>query len=272
MLDEGHRNQQASIRKQMKGIDRQMSEQPYHLAIIMDGNRRWARERGLNVLRGHDRGADTLKDICSHAYESGVRWLTVFAFSAQNWSRPKGEVEGLMLLMRRFLQSDAEELLTQNVKFRVIGRRDRLADDLVALIESVETKTKGNVGLNLTIAIDYGGQQEIVAVARLLAEEVANGIIKLAEINEDLLKSRMASSMLPQIDLLIRTGGECRLSNFMLWDLSYAELHFTPVYWPDFSVADLCRALDEFGVRERRFGGDASGDMTEIANSLQKLQ
>lgn len=249
-----------------------MSEQPHHLAIIMDGNRRWARERGLNVLRGHNRGADTLKDICSYAYDSGVRWLTVFAFSAQNWSRPKSEVDGLMMLMRRFLQADTEDLLKENVKFRVIGRRDRLTDDLVALIEGVESRTKGNNGLNLTIAIDYGGQQEIVGAARMLAEEVANGIITVAEINEDLVKSRMTSSMLPQIDLLIRTGGEYRISNFMLWDLSYAELHFTPVYWPDFSVADLGRALDEFGARERRFGGDAPGEMNSIVEPPQNLQ
>ncbi len=253
-----------------------MSDQPYHLAIIMDGNRRWARERGLNVLRGHNRGADTLKDICSYAYEYGVRWMTVFAFSAQNWSRPKSEVEGLMMLMRRFLQSDAEELLKQNVKFRVIGRRDRLGDDMVELIKGLETKTKGNTGLNLTIAIDYGGQQELAAAARLLAEEVATGIIAAAEINEDLVKSRMTSSMLPTIDLLIRTGGEYRISNFMLWDLSYAELYFTPVYWPDFSVADLARALKEFGRRERRFGGDTPDDMTADIGSIveppQKLQ
>ena len=173
-----------------------------------------------------------------------------------------------MMLMRRFLQSDAEELLKQNVKFRVIGRRDRLGDDLAELIEGLETKTKGNTGLNLTIAFDYGGQQELAAAARLLAEEVATGIIAAAEINEDLVKSRMASSMLPQIDLLIRTGGEYRISNFMLWDLSYAELHFTPVCWPDFSVADLARALEEFGRRERRFGGDAPDDMTADIGSI----
>ena len=131
-----------------------------------------------------------------------------------------------MMLLRRFLQADAEELLKENVKLRVIGRRDRLTDDLVVLIEDVETRTKGNNGLNLTIAIDYGGQQEIVGAARLLAEEVANGIITVSEINDDLVKSRMTSSMLPQIDLLIRTGGESRISNFMLWDLSYAELAF----------------------------------------------
>ena len=248
-----------------------MSEIPHHLAIIMDGNRRWARKRGLNVLLGHDRGADALRDISSFAYDSGVKWLTVFAFSAQNWARPKSEVDGLMMLMRRFLQADAEELLKENVKLRVIGRRDRLTDDLVVLIEDVETRTKGNNGLNLTIAIDYGGQQEIVGAARLLAEEVANGIITVSEINDDLVKSRMTSSMLPQIDLLIRTGGEFRVSNFMLWDLSYAELHFTPVYWPDFSVADLSRALDEFGTRERRFGGDALGEMNSIIEPPQNL-
>ncbi len=249
-----------------------MSEQPHHVAIIMDGNRRWARERGLHALRGHNRGADALKDICSHAYESGIRWLTVFAFSAQNWSRPKNEVEGLMMLMRRFLQSDAEELLRENVKFRVIGRRDRLGNDLVSLIEGVETKTKCNNGLNLTIAVDYGGQQEVVNAARLLAEEVANGIITPAEINEDLVKSRMTSSMLPQIDLLIRTGGECRISNFMLWDLSYAELHFTAVYWPDFSIADLGKALNEFCARERRFGGDVLDGMNVLVEPKKNLQ
>ena len=248
-----------------------MSDKPHHLAIIMDGNRRWARKRGLNVLLGHDRGADALRNICSFAYDAGVKWLTVFAFSAQNWARPKSEVDGLMMLMRRFLQADAEELLKENVKLRVIGRRDRLTDDLVVLIEDVETRTKGNNGLNLTIAIDYGGQQEIVGAARLLAEEVANGIITVSEINDDLVKSRMTSSMLPQIDLLIRTGGEFRISNFMLWDLSYAELHFTPVYWPDFSVADLSRALNEFGTREWRFGGDALGEMNSIIEPPQNL-
>ena len=249
-----------------------MSEQPHHLAIIMDGNRRWARKRGLNVLHGHDRGADQLKDICKFASEAGVRWLTVFAFSAQNWSRPKSEVDGLMLLMRRFLQSDAEEMRKENVKFRVIGRRDRLTDNLVTLIEEVENKTRGNNGLNLTIAIDYGGQQEIVDAVRLLAEEVASKFIAPTEITEDLLKSRMTSSMLPQIDLLIRTGGEYRISNFMLWDLCYTELHFSPVYWPDFSIKDLGRALEEFGERERRFGGDALGEIKSIAKPIKNLR
>jgi len=234
-----------------------MTSIPHHLAIIMDGNRRWARERGLDVLRGHNNGADNLKAICRHAFDAGVRWLTVFAFSSQNWSRPRMEVEGLMALMRRFLMSDTEELLQQNVKFRVIGRRDRLASELVDLIERTERETKGNTGLNLTIAIDYGGQQEIAIAARRLAEEVARGILQPDEINEDKVKARMSSSMLPEIDLLIRTGGESRISNFMLWDLSYAELHFTPVFWPEFSVADLNRALDDFAGRERRFGGNA---------------
>ena len=189
-----------------------MSEKPHHLAIIMDGNRRWARKRGLNVLLGHDRGADALRDICSFAYDAGVKWLTVFAFSAQNWARPKSEVDGLMMLMRRFLKADAEELLKENVKLRVIGRRDRLTDDLVVLIEDVETRTKGNNGLNLTIAIDYGGQQEIVGAARLLAEEVANGIITVSEINDDLVKSRMTSSMLPQIAAVFPIMPFCQTS------------------------------------------------------------
>jgi undecaprenyl diphosphate synthase len=249
-----------------------MSDVPHHLAIIMDGNRRWARKRGLNVLRGHGQGADTLKDICDHAYQSGVSWLTVFAFSAQNWSRPRTEVEGLMTLMRRFLVSDIEELLQKNVRFRVVGRRDRLSLDLTGLIEKAERETIANTGLNLTVALDYGGQQDVTSAARLLAEEVATGIIGLDEINEDMLKSRMTTSILPQVDMLIRTGGEYRVSNFMLWELSYAELHFTPIFWPDFTVADLQKALNDFAGRERRFGGDALPDDNVVRDLPRKFQ
>lgn len=234
-----------------------MTDIPHHLAIIMDGNRRWAGGRGINVLSGHSQGAETLKDIARAAHETGVRWLTVFAFSAQNWSRPSIEVDGLMKLMRRFLMSDAETLAEENVKFRVIGARDRLAGDLVGLIEKVELSTEGNTGLNLTVAIDYGGQQEITAAARRVAEEALKGLIQPDDITEDTLKARMTSAPLPQVDLLIRTGGEYRLSNFMLWDLSYAELFFTPSYWPEFSVAEFHRALDSYQKRDRRFGGDS---------------
>lgn len=244
-----------------------MVNTPHHLAIIMDGNRRWARKRGWQVLRGHSQGAETLKIISSHAFKSGVRWMTVFAFSSQNWSRQKAEVDGLMKLMRKFLISNVSEMVSENLKFRVIGRRDRLPEDVVDLIEKAEQQTNSNTGLNLTFAIDYGGQQEVADAAKLLAEEVLQGIISTDEINEDLLKSRMSSSMLPSIDLLIRTGGEYRVSNFMLWDLSYAELHFSPVHWPDFNTVHLDKALHAFATRERRFGGDVKTDAeTEVIN------
>ena len=235
-----------------------MTDVPHHLAIIMDGNRRWAKGRGWHVIKGHNEGADTLKTISKAAHEAGVRWLTVFAFSAQNWSRPTHDVDGLMKLMRRFLMSDVDQLIEDNVKFRVIGERTRLSGELVGLIESVEATTSRNTGLNLTVAIDYGGQQEITAATRNLAEEALRGLIRPMDITEDLIKSRMTSSALPAVDLLIRTGGEYRISNFMLWDLSYAELVFSPVYWPEFSVSDLHDALGSYQNRDRRFGGDTA--------------
>lgn len=242
-----------------------MTDTPHHLAIIMDGNRRWARGRGWQVLKGHNAGITSLKDITEAANDAGVRWLTVFAFSSQNWSRPSNEVDGLMGLMRRFLMSDAYQLVENNVKFRVIGNRRRLSGELVDLIEQLESKTSTNSGLNLTIAIDYGGRQEITTATKMLAYEASRGLIKVEDINDDLLKSRMSSSALPDIDLLVRTGGEFRISNFMLWDLSYAELYFTDVYWPDFTARHLHDAILSFKSRDRRFGGDsvAANDSVE---------
>ena len=242
-----------------------MTDTPHHLAIIMDGNRRWARGRGWQVLKGHNAGVTTLREISEAAHDAGVRWLTVFAFSAQNWMRPSHEVDGLMGLMRRFLMADAYQLVENNVKFRVIGDRRRLSGELVELIEQLESKTATNSGLNLTVAIDYGGRQEITAAAKMLADEANRGLIKVEDINDDLLKSRMSSSALPDIDLLVRTGGEFRVSNFMLWDLSYAELYFTDVYWPDFTAQHLQDAMQNFKSRDRRFGGDgiAANDSVE---------
>lgn len=233
-----------------------MSVTPHHLAIIMDGNRRWARGRGLDILRGHSNGAERLSDVCKSVFDSGVSWLTVFAFSTENWSRPTAEVKGLMGLLRRFLMSDVDRLSAENVKFRVIGERGKIDKDLVALIEAAEKRTGSNTGLNLTVALDYGGRLEFVRAAQHLAKEAALGLLDPEKITEDMVKSRMFSAALPQIDLLIRTGGDSRISNFMLWDISYAELYFTPVYWPDFSTKHLKDALDAFANRERRFGGD----------------
>ena len=247
-----------------------MNKIPHHLAIIMDGNRRWARQRGIAAIRGHRQGADTLKDIAREASNLDIRWLTAFAFSFENWSRPKPEIDGLMGLLRSFLENDIGELNDQNVKLRVIGNRERLGAKLVGLIDWAERSTAGNTGLNLTLALDYGGRQEIAAAVRIIASEVQSGIVSVDEIKEDVIKSRMTSAALPEIDLLIRTGGEQRVSNFMLWDISYAELYFSPVLWPDFTKDDLGAALDDFANRDRRFGGDAVEQVGDRVTSIAK--
>ena len=247
-----------------------MNKIPHHLAIIMDGNRRWARQRGIAAIRGHRQGADTLKDIAREASNLDIRWLTAFAFSFENWSRPKPEIDGLMGLLRSFLENDIGELNDQNVKLRVIGNRERLGAKLVGLIDWAERSTAGNTGLNLTLALDYGGRQEIAAAVRILASEVQSGIVSVDEIKEDVIKSRMTSAALPEIDLLIRTVGEQRVSNFMLWDISYAELYFSPVLWPDFTKDDLGAALDDFANRDRRFGGDAVEQVGDRVTSIAK--
>ena len=240
-----------------------MVKTPHHTAIIMDGNRRWAKGRGLDIIRGHNQGAETLKDICKAASENQIRWLTVFAFSAQNWNRPEPEVSGLLALMRRFLMREIEELMQNNIRLRVIGSRSNFSKDLHLLINKSETMTAENTGLNLTVALDFGGQQDITQATRQIAEEVAAGVIDPMQVNDDFVKSRLQTSALPPVDLLIRTGGEKRISNFLLWDLSYAELYFSETYWPDFRASDLETAVTEFNNRERRFGGNhADNDKT----------
>ena len=219
-------------------------------------------------MRGHKKGADVLKQAARYAHDHGVRWLTAFAFSFENWSRPKVEIEGLMGLLRGFLENDVGELHKQNVKLRVIGNRSRFSAKLVELIEWAEQYTSGNTGLNLTLALDYGGRQEITEALKVLVSEVENGILSVDDIKEDVVKSRMSSVALPDIDLLVRTGGEQRISNFMLWDISYAELHFSPVLWPDFSEQDFQQAVDDFLSRDRRFGGDTVVDMQDRVTSL----
>ena len=240
-----------------------MSNKPHHLAIIMDGNRRWARQRGLSAVLGHKKGADVLKEVARYAHDQEVRWLTAFAFSFENWSRPKVEIDGLMGLLRGFLENDVGELNKQNVKLRVIGNRSRFSPKLVDLIEWAERFTSGNTGLNLTLALDYGGRQEITEALKILVSEIEGGILTVDDINEDVVKSRMTSLALPDIDLLVRTGGEQRISNFMLWDMSYAELHFSSVLWPDFTRQDFQRALDDFSGRDRRFGGGTVADLQD---------
>ncbi len=234
-----------------------------HLAIIMDGNRRWARNLGIEVLKGHHRGADTLKDISKTAINQKIEWLTVFAFSSENWQRPKAEVRGLLELLKRFVTTQSEDLMDNNIRLRVVGRRDRFSSELQQSIADVERRSLLNTGLNLTVALDYGGRQDIAAAAAKIAHEVENGLLRACQVNDDLLKSRLSTKVLPPVDLLIRTGGEKRLSNFMLWDLSYAELVFSDKHWPEYTTTDFLSAIDEYYKRDRRYGG-STGEIHHI--------
>jgi undecaprenyl diphosphate synthase len=234
-----------------------MKKNLHHLGIIMDGNRRWAHAHGFEVLKGHHQGADTLEAISRAALDQKIEWLTVFAFSSENWRRPAAEVKGLMVLMKRFILTRSKELIDNNIRLRIIGRRDRFSDDLRDAIIDVEKSSAMNTGLNLTVALDYGGRQDLTAAAAQIAYEVESGLLKANQVNDDLLKSRLSTRVLPPVDLLIRTGGEQRISNFLLWDLSYAELHFSDRYWPEFTAQDLAVAISDYTKRERRFGGDS---------------
>ena len=233
-----------------------MQQKIHHLAIIMDGNRRWAYAHGFEVFKGHQEGADTLEAISRAAIDQKIEWLTVFAFSSENWQRPSTEVTGLMSLMKRFIRTLSKELIDNNIRLRIIGRRDRISDDLQDAIDDVENSSAMNTGLNLTVALDYGGRQDLTAAAAQIAYEVESGLLKANQVNDDLLKSRLSTRVLPPVDLLIRTGGEQRISNFLLWDLSYAELYFSDRYWPEFTAQDLAMAISDYTKRERRFGGD----------------
>ena len=240
-----------------------MPKNLHHLAIIMDGNRRWAHSHGFEVLKGHHQGADTLEVISRAAIDQKIEWLTVFAFSSENWQRPAAEVKGLMALMKRFILNRSKELIDNNTRLRIIGRRDRFSDVLQDVINDVEKSSAMNTGLNLTVALDYGGRQDLTAAAAQIAYEVESGLLKARQVNDDLLKSRLSTRVLPPVDLLIRTGGEQRISNFLLWDLSYAELHFSDQYWPEFTAQDLAVAISDYTKRERRFGV-GSGEIHQL--------
>lgn len=228
---------------------------PRHVAVIMDGNGRWARSRGLPRFEGHRRGVQTLRDIVRHAGEIGIGWLTLYSFSSENWSRPADEVRELMSLLKHFVRRDLGELSANNVRVRVIGERDDLAPDIRGLLEEAETKTRHNSGLNLVVAFNYGSRNEIARAARRLAAEVAAGRLPPDAITEQAISERLDTAGMPDPDLIIRTSGEQRLSNFLLWQAAYSEFVFVPGFWPDFTARDFDKAIDEFLGRERRFGG-----------------
>jgi undecaprenyl diphosphate synthase len=227
---------------------------PQHVAIIMDGNGRWARRRHLPREAGHVAGVSQVREIVRAASDLGLLNLTLFAFSSENWKRPPAEVGALMGLFRAYFKSDLDELVARSVRVRIIGNRSRVAKDIHSMIEDAERRTLGNKGLNLTFAFDYGGQEEIANAARELARAAKEGRLDPETITTDLFAARLFTSALPEPDLIIRTSGEHRLSNFLLWQSAYAELMFVDTLWPDFSPEKFLEALDRFAQRERRFG------------------
>jgi undecaprenyl diphosphate synthase len=229
-------------------------EIPRHIAIIMDGNGRWAKERGLPRLEGHRAGAESVREVMEACIELGVEYLTLYAFSSENWSRPATEVSALMTLLDRFLNEKAKDLDRQNVRLLAIGQLDRLPAKTRALIERIQARTANNTKMTLVLALSYGGREEIVAAARSLATDAVAGKISPADIDAELFASRLQTAGIPDPDLLVRTSGEMRVSNFLLWQISYAEIIIVKKFWPDFRQRDLAEAVQEYQHRHRRFG------------------
>jgi undecaprenyl diphosphate synthase len=228
---------------------------PRHIAIIMDGNGRWAKEKGLPRTSGHREGIKRAKEIIRAAAGLGVEVVTFYAFSSENWVRPKAEVRMLMRALNLFLDREIKELDKNNVRLRVIGRDEPIPKSLIDKLKEAQQKTRGNTGITMVLALNYGSRQEIVDAAKKFADQVIARELILEELNEELFSQLLTTADLPDPDLLIRTSGEMRISNFLLWQLSYAELYFPKKYWPDFKEDDLHKAIEEYQKRERRYGG-----------------
>ncbi|MDD7520594.1 MAG: isoprenyl transferase [Lachnospiraceae bacterium] len=228
---------------------------PKHVAIILDGNGRWAKKRFLPRNAGHAQGSKTVEQICEDAHDLGIKYLTVYAFSTENWKRPKDEVDALMKLLNKYLKNCIERSTKNNMRVRVIGDITPLADDIKEKIVKLEEVSKNNTGLNFQVALNYGGRDEIIRAIKKCAGDCADGLIKPDDITEELFSERLDTSDIPDPDLLIRTSGEQRLSNFLLWQLAYTEFYFTDVLWPDFNKKELQKAIDYYASRDRRFGG-----------------
>jgi len=228
---------------------------PEHIAIIMDGNGRWAVERGLTRSEGHKHGMETVRETVRAAIDLGLPYLTLFSFSSENWSRPQSEIRDLMTLLRRFIRSDLADLHKHGVRIRIIGGRTGIEGDIIRLIEDAVALTSSNDGLQLTVAFNYGSRDEIARAARHMAELVQNGKLKPKNITPETLSTFLDTAELPDPDLLIRTSGEVRLSNFLLWQCAYTEFVFLDIYWPDFTRQTLEDAISIFRDRDRRFGG-----------------
>jgi len=228
---------------------------PTHVAIIMDGNGRWANQRGLPRFEGHRRGVEALRKTLTAAEDLGIRYLTVYSFSTENWKRPITEIGELMGLLRRFIRNDLANLHARNIRIRVIGVRDGLAEDIVALLAEAEALTKNNTGMTFVVAFNYGARREILDAAKSLARDIADGKLSPDALTEDMLASRLGTHDIPDPELVIRTSGERRLSNFLLWQAAYSEFVFVPMHWPEFDREALVAAIAEYRMRDRRFGG-----------------
>lgn len=228
---------------------------PRHVAIILDGNGRWAKAKGMPRNYGHVQGAKTVETICEDAYRMGIQYLTVYAFSTENWNRPQDEVYALMKLLRNYMKTCLKTAEKNRMCVRVLGEKSRLDQDIRSRIEELEEATKSNDGLHFQIAINYGGRDEIVRAARRMAEAVAQGRLRPDQIEEETVSGYLDTAGIPEPDLLIRTCNEQRISNFLLWQLAYTEFYFTPVLWPDFTKEELIKAVEAYNHRDRKYGG-----------------
>lgn len=227
---------------------------PRHLAVIMDGNGRWAQERMLKRIIGHQKGVETVRVIVEECSRLGIKYLTLFAFSAENWLRPKTEVKSLMALLKKYIRVETARMLDSNIRFNVIGAREELPPDVNQAVQEAIDKTARNSGMVLTLALSYGARQELLTAAKRIAADLASGHLASDEVDEKTFSSYLFTSGMPDPDFLIRTSGEMRISNFLLWQLAYTELYFTDVNWPEFTAQELHRALHDYQCRERRFG------------------
>ena len=232
---------------------------PQHIAIILDGNGRWAKAKGMPRNYGHAQGSKNVERICEEAWRMGIKYLTVYAFSTENWSRPESEVAALMKLLRNYMKTCLKTAEKNDMKIRVIGDIDPLDDDIKRRIRELEEATVDNGGLNFTIALNYGSRDEIVRASRKMAEDCAEGRLDPESIDETVFESYLDTHGIPDPDLMIRTSGEQRLSNYLLWQLAYSEFYFTDVPWPDFTKEELVKAVEEYNHRHRRFGGVEEG-------------
>lgn len=227
---------------------------PQHIAIILDGNGRWAKAKGMPRNYGHAQGSKNVEKICEEAWRMGIKYLTVYAFSTENWSRPENEVAALMKLLRNYMKTCLKTAAKNDMKIRVIGDIEPLDDDIKSGIRELEAATTDNGGLNFTIALNYGSRDELTRAAQKMAKDCAEGKIKAEEIDESVFETYLDTHGIPDPDMMIRTSGEQRLSNYLLWQLAYSEFYFTDVPWPDFTKEELVKAIEEYNHRHRRFG------------------